>query len=58
MECMNENEKQQKDELLQIRISKQERKQLMKEAQLRGVTLSSLVRGFLVSGKLVNYEKN
>ena len=55
---MHENEKQQTEELLQIRISKQERKQLMKEAQLRGVTLSSLVRGFLVSGKLVNYEKN
>lgn len=55
---MNENEKQQKDELLQVRISKTERQQLMKEAQLRGVTLSSLIRGFLVSGKLVNYEKN
>ena len=54
----DEKTTQQKDELLQIRISKQERKQLMKEAQLRGVTLSSLVRGFLVSGKLVNYEKN
>lgn len=55
---MNENEKQQKNELLQIRISKSERQQLIKEAQLRGVTLSSLIRGFLINGKLVNYEKN
>ena len=54
----DEKSKDQKKEILQVRISKHERQQLMKEAQSRGVTVSSLIRGFLVSGKLVNYEKN
>lgn len=41
-------------ETLQVRISKSERQELMKHAQLRGVTLSSLVRSFLVNGKILN----
>jgi hypothetical protein len=43
-----------REETLQVRISKSERQELMKHAQLRGVTLSSLVRSFLVNGKILN----
>ena len=53
-------EKQQKDDsenrkdLLQVRITREERDQLFQEARLRGITLSSLVRQFLINGKILN----
>jgi len=47
----------QRDELLQVRRTKSERKELFEIAKLRGITLSSLVRGYLVNGKLLSDEK-
>ena len=41
-------------DLLQVRITREERDQLFQEAKLRGITLSSLVRQFLINGKILN----
>jgi hypothetical protein len=52
-EKLEKDDSENRKELLQIRITRQERDQLFQEAKLRGVTLSSLVRSFLINGKIL-----
>jgi len=49
---MEKNQKP-KDETIQIRLTKDERQALLIEAQLRGVTLSSLIRSYFVNARLI-----
>jgi hypothetical protein len=53
-EKLEKDDSENRKELLQVRITREERNQLFQEARLRGVTLSSLVRQFLINGKILN----
>ena len=53
-EKLQKDDSENRKELLQVRITREERDQLFQEARLRGVTLSSLVRQFLINGKILN----
>jgi hypothetical protein len=53
-EIRQKDDSENRKELLQVRITREERNQLFQEAKNRGVTLSSLVRNFLINGKILN----
>jgi hypothetical protein len=53
-EKLEKDDSENRKELLQVRITREERNQLFQEAKNRGVTLSSLVRQFLINGKILN----
>ena len=50
---MNDKHQEPKDDFFKVRISKDERDYLQKEANRLGVTLSSLIRAYVVSGRLI-----
>lgn len=50
---MNDKHQEPKDDFFKVRISRSERDYLQKEANRLGVTLSSLIRAYVVSGRLI-----
>jgi len=46
-----------KDEFFKVRITREERNYLQAEANRLGITLSSLIRNFIINGKLINSKK-
>lgn len=46
-----------KDQFFKVRITREERDYLQAEANRLNITLSSLIRNFIINGKLINTKK-